>query len=84
MQSGESQGTRDLETLELSGLKDGSFRKVGVPYFGVLRIRILLFRVQNQGPLVSETPKGLRVAVSGILIWIGLESLDWSLLDFCL
>ena len=24
MQSGESQGTRDLETLELSGLKDGS------------------------------------------------------------
>ena len=23
----------------------GSFRKLGVPYFGLLRIRILLFRV---------------------------------------
>ena len=26
-------------------VKDGSFRKLGVPYFGVLIIRILLFRV---------------------------------------
>ena len=31
----------------------GSFRKLGVPCFGVL---ILLFRVLNQGPLFSETP----------------------------
>ena len=28
-----------------SGSKFGSFRKLGVPYFGVLIIRILLFRV---------------------------------------
>ena len=32
------------------------FRKFGVPYFGVLIIRILLFRVLYQGPLFSETP----------------------------
>ena len=36
---------------------NGSFRKYGVPYFGVLIIRILLFRVLYQGPLFSETPK---------------------------
>ena len=34
-----------------------SFRKLGVPYFGVLIIRILLFRVLYWGPLFSETPK---------------------------
>ena len=34
----------------------GSFRKFGVPYFGVLIIRILLFRVVYQVPLFSETP----------------------------
>ena len=34
----------------------GSFRKLGVPYFGVLMIRILLFRVLYWGPLFSETP----------------------------
>ena len=34
----------------------GSFRKLGVPHFGVLIIRILLFRVLYQGPLFSETP----------------------------
>ena len=28
----------------------------GVPYFGVLIIRILLFRVLYWGPLFSETP----------------------------
>ena len=36
-----------------------SFRKLGggggVPYFGVLIIRILLFRVLYWGPLFSET-----------------------------
>ena len=36
---------------------NGSFRKLGVPYFGVLIIRILLFRVLYRGPLFSETPK---------------------------
>ena len=39
---------------EISG--NGSFRKLGVPYFGVLVIRILLFRVLHEGPLFSETP----------------------------
>ena len=34
----------------------GSFRKFGLPYFGVLIIRILLFRVLYYGPLFSETP----------------------------
>ena len=34
----------------------GSFRKLGVPYFGILIIRILLFRVLYEGPLFSETP----------------------------
>ena len=30
--------------------------EIRVPYFGVLIIRILLFRVLYQGPLFSETP----------------------------
>ena len=33
-----------------------SFRKLGVPYLGVLFLRILLFRVPYSGPLFSETP----------------------------
>ena len=33
-----------------------TFRKFRVPYFGVLVIRILLFRVLYWGPLFSETP----------------------------
>ena len=32
------------------------FPKIGVPYFGVLITRILLFRVLYWGPLLSETP----------------------------
>ena len=32
------------------------FPKMGVPYSGVLIIRILLFRVLYWGPLFSETP----------------------------
>ena len=35
---------------------NGSFGKLGVPYFVVLIIRILLFRVLNLGPLFSTTP----------------------------
>ena len=45
--------------LEVSVMKDlgcGSFPNLGVPYFGVLIIRILLFRVLYKGPLFSETP----------------------------
>ena len=34
----------------------GGFRKLGVPYFGVLIMRILLFRVLYWFPLFSETP----------------------------
>ena len=36
---------------------NGSFRKLGVPYFGILIIRNRLFRVLYWGPLFSETPK---------------------------
>ena len=32
------------------------FPNIGVTYFGVLIIRILLFRVLYSGPLFSETP----------------------------
>ena len=39
---------------------NGSFRKLGGPYLGVLVIRILLFRVLYWGPLFSETHKYLR------------------------
>ena len=31
-------------------------QKLGVPYFGVLILTILLFRVLYLGPIVSETP----------------------------
>ena len=34
----------------------GSFRKLGVPYFGVLMIRILLFRVLYLGPYFRKLP----------------------------
>ena len=34
----------------------GSFRKLGVLYWGVLIVRILLFRVLYEGSLFSETP----------------------------
>ena len=35
----------------------GEFPKIRVPYLGVLKIRILVFRVLYKGPLFSETPK---------------------------
>ena len=38
------------------GLFFREFPKIGVPYLGVLIIRILLFRVLYKGPLFSETP----------------------------
>ena len=41
---------------ELPSGQYGSFRKLGVSYFGVLIIRILLCRVLYWGPLFSETP----------------------------
>ena len=34
----------------------GTFRRFGLPYFGVLIITILLFRVLYWGPLFSEPP----------------------------
>ena len=34
----------------------GGSEKKGVPYFGVLIVRILLFGVLHKGPLFSETP----------------------------
>ena len=42
----------------------GSFRKLGVPYFGVRIISILLFRVLFWGPLFSETPIFLIIEAS--------------------
>ena len=42
--------------LDLCSSQCGTFRTLGVPYFGVLIIRILLSRVLYQGPLFSETP----------------------------
>ena len=39
-----------------AAFKFGSFRKLGIPYFGVIITRILLFRVLYWGPLFSETP----------------------------
>ena len=38
----------------------------GAPYFGVLIIRILLFRVLYEGPLFSETPSKV-VRAQGLL-----------------
>ena len=38
-------GAEEQEQLRLWALSYGSFRKLGVPYFGALIIRILLFRV---------------------------------------
>ena len=46
-------------------LRTGTFRKLGVPYFGVLVTGILLFRVLYWGPLFSETPKCCRAWVAG-------------------
>ena len=45
----------------------GGFRKLGVLYFGVLIIRILLFRVLHWGPLFSETPMGSVIVVAAQL-----------------
>ena len=47
----------------------GSFRKLGVPCFGVLIIRILLFRVLYSGPLFSET------RIEPVVVYVRLESL---------
>ena len=72
--------TRDLgpwrSVLELKVWRlSRSFRKLGVPYFGVLIIRILLFTVLYSGPLFSETPKW-GFGVSGL--WTGRRCLDQS------
>ena len=45
----------DLNLLKSLAWTYGSFPKLGVPYFGVLIIRLLL-RVLYSGPLFSETP----------------------------
>ena len=44
-----------LRSEDCLGLGEyGSFRQWGVLYFGVLIVRILLFRVLYQGPLFSD------------------------------
>ena len=45
------------EPAGINVLLDRSFRKLGVPYLGVLIIRILLFGVLSWGHLFSETPR---------------------------
>ena len=52
----QSKLARAMGSWRTSAWSYGRFRKLGVPYFGVLRIRILLFRVPYLGPLFSETP----------------------------
>ena len=50
---------------------------VSVPYFGVLTIRILLFRVLYSGPLFSETPKCF-IGCAGSIAVILLSSTTFS------
>ena len=57
----DTSGTRWAHAVQLAVYSDLSlltweFPKIGVPYFGDLIIRILLFRVLYWGPLFSETP----------------------------
>ena len=69
---------RTEELLILPSALSGSFRKLGVPYFGVLIIRILLFRVLYEGSLFSKTPKwanptlnsGLGQAFRALEMWL--------------
>ena len=44
---------------------------LGVPYFGVLILRILLFRVLYWGPLFSETPISIWVVVKIMVPFLG-------------
>ena len=41
----ESDDVENITEGKYAARRDGSFRKLGVPYFGVLIIRILLFMV---------------------------------------
>ena len=45
----------------------GGFRNLGAPYVGVLRIRILLFRVLILGPPLFGNPPIVKVPESGFL-----------------
>ena len=54
----------------------GSFRKLGVPYFGVLIIRILLLSVLYQGTLFSELPQN-HLGVLGVKA--GLRGCEFGL-----
>ena len=48
---------QDLDSLQAQAIESfGSFRKLGVPYFGVLIVRMALFRVLFLGSTISETP----------------------------
>ena len=65
----------------------------GVPYFGVLIIRILLFRVPDLGPLFSETPNifrqlmidlpARRVLTKAVLLIVSvLKVFEWREVEF--
>ena len=49
----------------------GSFRKLGVPYFGVLIIRILLFKVLLGSPIFGNSHINMQIA--------SLTCVGWSL-----
>ena len=52
----QDQATKYRDLYGLSGAGYGSFRKLGVPYFGVLIIRILRFRVHIKVPYFRKLP----------------------------
>ena len=57
-----------IQCFRASGCQIWEFpKKNGVPYFGSPIIRILLVRILNKGPLLSETPilKELDFRVAG-------------------
>ena len=56
----------------------GTFRKKEVPYFGVLIIRILLFRVLYQAPLFSETPNDFRLCAREVVVILARRRLRSS------
>ena len=57
----------------------GEFPKIGIPYFGVLITRILLFRVLYWGPLFSETPSWVLKGLEGFgELRITVQGLDFG------
>ena len=49
---GDPKNYKDLRVFFDMGVSENG----GIPYFGVLIVRVLLFRALYKGPLFSETP----------------------------